>query len=274
MKESINLEWASQFQTQNKESSTQNNQQNVEWIGSKDFKTMIKFKLLPANSKENRKPGGAVITGTHWNLGPQQDQRFLCPEHTFPEKGAVCPVCQLKRDLLHQGFTEEELTRSGKFGPMPLFDATITSSVKVIVIDTDLKHDWDQSHISVLQMKGDYLIKWIVQQYMSPETEDFLDWNLGATIKFSRENEKSKWNRVILPTSVEFNRWNPSNEVKEKIKVENEEFTLADLWKFPTDEQFLKIKQICDDTRTALVNTKEMQTKTVEDITAKVTMPF
>ena len=58
--------------------------------------------------------------------------------------GIKCPVCEAKRKLLAQGFTEEDLSVQGKFGLIPVFNPKLTSNVKVVVFEvhfwTELKH--------------------------------------------------------------------------------------------------------------------------------------
>lgn len=269
MTKNINVDWASQFI---KPEQTQETQRNVDWVGKKEFKRLLKFKVLPANSQENGRIGGATVTARHWNIGPNHDQSCLCVEKMFPDQGMICPVCQLKRDLLKAGFTEEDLQTPGKFGPIDMFEPTVQSNVKVVVIDTDVKQgEWDQSHISVLQMNSNYLVRWLVETYLDQDTPDFLDINDGNLIKFSRDADNAKWERQLLDSAI---KWNVSQEVKDKIKAENEEFTLSDLWKFPSDDEFLRIKRVCEDWKTALEQGKTQQETTLNDVMNVVASPF
>ena len=259
----INMDWASQYL---KADENTDSSRHVDWVGKKQFKKMLKFKVLPANAQENDKIGGAVVSAKHWNLGVNQDQSFLCVEKMFPEKGVVCPVCQLKRDLIKMGIDPESLKRPGKFGPIDIFEPQVQSCVKVVVIDSDtLKDQWDKAHVSVLQMNSNYLVKWLVETYLDQDTPDFLNFENGNLIKFSRDQDNSKWERQVLDSSI---KWDVSPEVMEKVRKENEELVLSDLWKFPSDDEFLRIKGICEDMKNQIltsVNTIKEAQKQVEE---------
>lgn len=270
MAKQINLDWAQQFMSNNFNNSEQD--KHVEWIGKDDYKKMIKFKILPANSQENDHLGGAVLTAKHWSVGVNKDQSMLCVEKMFPDKHVECPICKLRRELIKAGFTDEELCVAGKFGPTNLFEARQQSCIKVVVMDSDLKSGmWDQKHISVLQMNGNYLIKWLVDRYLDKDVADFLDVYNGNIIKFSRRDEFGKWDREILDSAI---KWEVSDEDKQKVLEENENLTLNELWKFPSDDEFLHMKQVCEEWKESLLKAKKDQSSTIEDLTELVTNPF
>lgn len=241
MSKEINIEW---MNTVLNEGAARNNNQReetttIDWVqNNKKFKRNLKFKLIPANSKENKVFGW--IVGTHWNLGPE-NKRFICPEQTMHLKhlGIKCPVCEAKRRLKAAGFTDEELSKQGKFGLLPIFDPAITSNVKVVVMDTDMVSDWDKAHISVLQQKGSFLVKWLVERYTDKDTPDLLQYERSNIIKFSRDTDNSRWDR-----DVTFATFEPSIDVINKLKEENEELVMSDLWKAPTDQEILETTEI------------------------------
>lgn len=244
MTKEINLEWAQSLLNKDKKGSDfVSDLPQIDWVqNNKNFKRNLKFKVVPANSKENKI--FSHIVATHWNLGPNKDKRFVCPEQTLHLKnlGIKCPVCEAKRRLLAKGFTEEQLSTQGKFGLIPVFDPTITSNVKVVVVDSDIKKDWDQAHISVLQQKGDFLSRWLVEKYSREDIPDFLQWNNSNLITFSRDTDNGKWEREFS-----FATFNPSEEVLAKLKEENEALVMPDLWKAPTDQEILEIKAIVEE---------------------------
>jgi len=245
MEKEINQDMVKQFGTKTKETEKQETpQNNVEWVNTKDYKRMIKFRIFPANSKENGWIGGAFSSGAHWLEYDGERIRYQCPEQTAPNSGIVCPVCQMRRDLKKAGFTDEEMSRDGRFGPENIFAPRLSSTIKCVVIDTDQKHDWDKSHISLLQQNGKGLLNWLTDEYTNPEKPNFTDWTKGSIIKFSRDQDNGKWNREVLPDSIAFNLWNAPEEVVEKVKKENEEITTSELFRLPTDEQTIKVKEM------------------------------
>jgi len=256
MEKEINQDMVKQFGTKAKEAetpATPAQQQNVEWINTKDYKRMIKFRIFPANSKENGWIGGAFSSGAHWLEYNGERYRYQCPEHTFPNSGVVCPVCQMRRDLKKAGYTDEELSKDGRFGPENIFAPRLSSTIKCVVIDTDQKHDWDKSHISLLQQNGKGLLNWLTDEYTNPEKPNFTDWTRGSIIKFSRDQDNGKWNREVLPDSIAFNLWNAEPEVVEKVKKENEELTTSELFRLPTDEQTIKVKELLEGIKAEIV---------------------
>lgn len=219
--------------------------QNIDWVGSKQFKRLIKFRVFPANSKEDKRIGGGFVSGVHWLTDDTGKQvRFQCPEETFPESGVVCPVCQMRRDLESVGYTQEELSVNGIYGPVSIFKPRKTSAIKCLVTETDLVHNWDQAHISILQQNGDYMLEWLVRELANREKPNFADWEKGAVIKFSRDTDNGKWNREVLPDSVDFNLWHPTPEVLQKVKAENEQITVSELYRMPTDNQITQIREV------------------------------
>lgn len=241
-KTELNITWAQEggYVSSNKGSSES---RQIEFLKKKEhYNTSLKFKVLPGNSQENGHLG--VVTARHWNIGPNNEiMSCLCVEKMFPEKHVECPVCKLKRELMALGFKAEDLTKPGAFGPVDIFAPQLQTNLKVVMIDSDgTSNRWDQSHVSVLTMNGDALIKWLVQSYLSEDVPNFLDIENGNLIKFSRESEKSKWEKTILDSAI---KWEHTPEMLEKIKGENEALTLSDFWKFPSDEEFLKLQNVC-----------------------------
>jgi len=239
----------------------------IDWVqNGKAFKREVKFKLLPGNSKENNI--FSTIAAQHWNLGPNKDLHMICPEQTSHLKnlGIKCPICEAKRKLLAMGFKEDELKTEGKYGPIPVFDPVLTSNIKAVVLDTDLKKDWDQAHVSILQQKGTYLTRWLVEKYMDAETPDLLQWEASNTIRFYRSTDNGKWEREIS-----FGQFMPSAEVVAKLKEENENLTLSDVWKAPSDEEMLKMRQVAEDMVNEYVNAKNAINNNTE---IADTMPF
>lgn len=268
----INMEWMQSLlkdDNQNKKEQSSNLSQ-IDWVqNGKAFKRDVKFKLLPANSKENNI--FSVIVGQHWNLGPNKDLHMICPEQTSHLKnlGIKCPICEAKRRLLAMGFKEEELATEGKYGPIPVFDPVLTSNIKAVIMSTDLKSDWDQAHVSIFQQKGTYLTRWLVEKYMDSETPDLLQWESSNAIRFSRATDNGKWER-----EVSFSQFTPDPMTVAKLKEENESLTLPEIWKMPSDEELLKMKQVADDMVDNYVRAKEAMNNPSASSTITDSMPF
>lgn len=276
-KTELDIQWATDagFVTSAKNAS---DSRQVEFLKKKEhYNLTLKFKVLPGNSQENGHLG--ALTARHWNIGPNNEiMSCLCVEKMFPDKHIECPVCKLKRELLAAGFKPEDLTKPGAFGPVDIFAPQIQTNLKVVMIDSDgTSNKWDQSHVSVLTMNGDALIKWLVQSYLSEDVPNFLDIENGNLIKFSRDSEKSKWDKTIMDSAI---KWDHTPETLEKIKAENEALTLTDLWKFPSDEEFLKLQNVCAQWKDQFMASKklvqEATTQAVSSLDSVVgdTMPF
>ena len=126
----INTEWMMSILNENIATRKDMSEElsKVDWVqNGKSFKCDLKFKVIPANSQENNI--FSHIVGTHWLSHNGQTKRFVCPEQTahLKNKGVRCPICEAKRRLLAQGFTEEDLSVQGKYGLIPVFNPTITS---------------------------------------------------------------------------------------------------------------------------------------------------
>ena len=237
----INEEWVNEI-LKDKNMSKDEESNSIDWVqNNRGFKKELVFKAVPANSKENKI--FSYVVATHWNLGPEKNKRFLCPEQTLHLKklGIKCPICEAKRKLLSMGFKEEDLCTQGKFGPISVFDPNITSNAKVVVLQSDTVQNWDRAHISILQQKGSFLTTWFVQRSQDPDSPDFLAWENSNPFKFTRATENGKWER-----GFSFRNYNFSDEVLAKLKEENENLTLPDLWKAPSDADILAAQDMAD----------------------------
>jgi len=215
----------------------------IDWVQyNKGFKKKVMFKLMPANMKEDNV--FATIINTHWIRVGDKTYRFVCPEQTphLKKSGCKCPICEAKRKLLAAGFKEEELCEQGKFGPIPVFDPKPTTNVKAVILKSDTKGDWDCSHISVLQQNGTYMATWLAQKYADSTMPNFTDIESSNPVIFSRQGEQGKWDREFS-----FQAWIPGPDVVAKLREENEQLTLPDLWKLPSDTDIMQMNQIMDD---------------------------
>lgn len=266
----LNSEWMLELSKFDKQSAPQKqeNTSNIDWLTvNKAYKKSFLFKVMPANTKENNI--FAYVVGTHWNLGPN-NMRFLCPEQTLHlrHNEVICPICEAKRKLKSMGFTDEDLSTEGKFGPIPVFDPKITSNIKVVALESDLQ-TFDKRHVSILQQNGSYTARWLAEKYNSPDIPDFLSLERSNTIKFSRDRDNGKWEREINFTTCNF-----EEDVVRTLREENEALTMLDLWKMPTDEEILKAKEIADTLVKSYLNAREATKKAAEDLYNGDEIPF
>lgn len=232
----------------------------VNWVlPNKAYSKDLVFKLCPSNSKE--KGVFTWVIGTHWNLGEDKKFRFTCPEKSSTMKDIVCPFCAAKRKLMSMGFTAEELTVPGKYGSVGVFDPLLTSNVKGIVIRSDLANPNADTtkHIGVIQIKGDFSSKWIIEKVIDEDSPDFMSWEESIPFKFSRKEADSKWEREYSFKKVVLE----PHEI-ERLKAENEELTCSDIWKAPDDEALLQARMIADQMVTAFIDARNAKEKAVK----------
>lgn len=245
MEKSYNEEWMKDILSRSKEAmdDSSGSYPSTEWVQyKKGFKKSITFKLMPPNTKENNV--FSHIVAQHWiQTSDGKTKRFVCPEETVHLKGqhVKCPVCEAKRKLKAMGFTDEQLSVEGKFGLVPVFDPKFTSNAKVVVLQSDEKQDWDKAHISVLQQNGTFMTVWLAQKYASSEIPNFTELTSSNPIKFSRPTDSGKWEREFS-----FTMFTPSQDVAAKLREENEALTLPDLWKMPSDQEFMEMSQLME----------------------------
>ena len=127
MEKEINQDMVNRYATKT-ENTPQEQQNNIDWVNTRDYKRMIKFRVFPANSKENKKIGGAFSSGAHWLDYNGERVRYQCPEKTFPEKGIECPVCKMRRELKAMGYTDEDMSKEARLFIMSLTDASSSGS--------------------------------------------------------------------------------------------------------------------------------------------------
>ena len=90
----------------------------------------------------------------------------------------------------------------------------------------------------------------MIRQYKNDDNPNFLAWDRSNIFSFTRQSDNGKWER-----DLGFKTFEPTPDVIELLKKENEELTMFDLWKMPVDEDFLKISEmvnkLADDYRKA-----------------------
>lgn len=266
----LNTEWMSELSKFDKQSAPQKQEttSNIDWLTvNKAYKKNLTFKVMPANSKENNI--FAWVVGTHWNLGPE-NMRFVCPEQTLHlrRNEIICPICEAKRKLKSMGFTDEELSTEGKFGPISVFDPKITSNIKVVALESDMQ-SFDHKHISILQQNGSYTARWLAEKYDKPDIPDFLTLERSNTIKFSRERDNGKWEREINFSTCDFDP-----DTVAALREENEALTMFDLWKMPSDEEILKAKEIADNLVRSYLEARDSVKKAAETPNSYDNIPF
>lgn len=245
MTKEINEDWMKElnsYNTNNQRKEVEREKMDIDWVqNNKGFKRKIAFKVLPANEKENKV--FAHVIGMHWldNFGSKGG--FVCPEKTLhlKKQKVVCPICEAAREARRRGLSKDDLCISGKFGPINIFEPKITSNVKVVVLKTDTKEDWNRKHISVFQQKGTILAEWLANKYRDSDIPDFLQWEKSNVLQFKRESDNGSFEREVTFSTYSF-----SPEVLEKLKEENESFTLPDLWPMPNDEEIIRVKDLVD----------------------------
>lgn len=270
----INLQWAQELLNKgNSMTDFSGDLPEIDWVqNGKSFKKLLTFKLLPANSKENGV--FSYIVGTHWIDFEGKIHRFVCPEQTnhLRKLGVKCPVCEAKRRLLAKGLTEEALSKQGKYGPIPVFDPKMTSNVKIVVLSSDVKNDWDKSHVSILQQNGTFLTRWLVEKCMDPDTPDLLAFEKSNAIKFSRASDNGRFERELT-----FATFEPSADVIAKLREESESLTLSDLWRMPSDQEVLEMTQLMtklENEYTASKNTAMAQAEADQNSFSEDAIPF
>lgn len=273
MVKEINENWANEILrgSGNMKQDSESTTKPVEFVrNNSGFKRELAFKVVAPNSKENKI--FCHIVGTHWLTDENNNSvRFVCPEQTLHLKheGLTCPVCEAKRNLIAQGFKEEELTTQGKYGPIPVFDPKITSNMKIVVLSSDTVETWDKAHISVLSQNSDFLTKWILRQYKRDDVPNFLAWDKSNCIVFNRQSDNGKWER-----SISFKCFEPSVETIEALKKENEELTMFDLWKMPVDEDFLNISKVANTLADGFRKAKNAMTAGVTSVQDSISDDF
>ena len=75
---------------------------------------------------------------------------------------------------------------------------------------------------------------------------------------YQHTSEQGKWDREFS-----FQAWTPSPDVVAKLKEENEQLTLPDLWKMPSDTDIMQMNQIMEDTIQEYLKARQAMNGTV-----------
>jgi hypothetical protein len=250
----LDMSWAKSVMNGSPAQANENSDKKYDWVNMTGAGT-YKFRILPPNSKSPGKFG--MVVGKHYGLGSEGKDSCTCVEATYPEiEGLVCPVCEAIRRMKRDGIEEAKK-----------YEAGIYSYIKTIMLETPDAKELKRDKISIFRSKGNYNLNWIINKYMDPDSSDFLSPDNGAAIKFYREQKNGKWDRNVLDTSaVGGGKLNEDPEIQKRLLEENEEITLSDIFRRPTDEEMLKIKELAENLEKNLRAAADTQSEVANDM--------
>jgi len=156
-------------------------------------KGSISFHMLPDHN--TGKPGMLVYNIYNLPKNEDGDKTYCqCVSKTHPESGIECPVLDVLDKLEKMGVKIDMWKPSG------------AAYIKALIVEGegDERGQFDPHEPVILRMT-EYSLIWLVKKFLDPDYGDFTNPEHSAVIKFSRSNEKVKWEREFKPRSISRN---------------------------------------------------------------------
>jgi len=255
----LDLNWAKSVMKNSPVKNEENEDKKYNWVTMSGAGT-YKFRILPPNMKSPGKFG--MIVGTHFGLGKDGKGSCRCVETTYPEcEGIVCPVCEAIRRMERDGISDAK-----KYEP------TIHGYMKTLMLETPDGPCKEKDKITLFKTKTNYNLNWVINEYMSPDSSDFLSPTNGAVVKFSRDKKDGKWERKVLDTGATGGGLlSEDEEIQKKLLADNEDIDLGEIFKRPNDEDMMKIKGYADELENSLREAASIHQETVDEMTKTAT---
>lgn len=255
----LDLNWAKSVMKSSPVKNEEKEDKKYNWATMSGAGT-FKFRILPPNMKSPGKFG--MVVGTHYGLGKEGKDSCRCVEATYPEcEGIICPVCEVIRRMERDGITDAKK-----------YESTIHSYIKTLMLETPDGPCKEKDKITLFKTKSNYNLNWIINEYMSPDSSDFLSPDNGAVVKFSREKKDGKWERKVLDTGAPGGgRLSDSDEIQKKLLADNEDIDLGEIFKRPDDQAMMKIRELAEELETSLRSAAATHQEVVDDMTKQAT---
>lgn len=211
-------------------------QEEIKWV-EVDKPGEYRFIVLPPWDEKGRL---GVISAKHYGLVDKNNKEVshVCVEVSFPEKHVKCPICEVIRKFEPYGAS---LVARYKPNPRAYINVKLLSSPayqgssnSIFNVPKEISN-----HAMVLRHTPTTLT-WILQRRKSPDYGNLIDPHRSRIIKITKTGNglSTKYFREIVGDPM------PIGETEEEIDyILSTVYNLSNIFKYPTDDILLKIKE-------------------------------
>ena len=191
------------------------------------------FRIMPMTADQNNFFGEFV--GNHWiKFNDDEKSKYVPCVENFDAPGAICPVCEAFRELENMGVDVKGFWK---------MKAVKMVAMKVLMMEAPNEDSLPMNKISFFKVPLP-VFQSIATLYNSPDSPDVLDPNVGVAYVLSRGEKEKHWNVKLMDSSMpQCGILGGSVENRDELLAENERIQLKKIFKLPSDEKMMEIKQ-------------------------------
>lgn len=216
------------------------------------------FRIMPMTADQNNFFGEFV--GNHWiKFNDDEKSKYVPCVENFDAPGAICPVCEAFRELENMGVDVKGFWK---------MKASKMVAMKVLMMEAPNEDSLPMNKISFFKVPLP-VFQSIATLYNSPDSPDVLDPNVGVAYILSRGEKEKHWNVKLMDSSMpQCGLLGGSVENRDALLAENERIQLKKIFKLPSDEKMMAIKQTAKEVKEKILRAKGLIENSVNQMSA------
>lgn len=214
------------------------------------------FRILPLTIDQGNFLGKYI--GHHYIKFDGEDRgKFIPCVESYNVSDYVCPICEAMRELELSGI---ETKGFWKFKP------NTEVALKVLMISAPNETNLPMNKLSIFKVSLP-IIKELVNLYSDPLQPDMLDPRTGCAFVLKRKEGDKKWTLSHLDSSMpQCGLLGGSEENCKALLEANEKCKLDEVFKVPTDEKMMEIKEVAKKVKEKIIRAKSVVDSSISEV--------
>lgn len=213
------------------------------------------FRILPLTATEDF--FGKYIASHFIKFDGEEKGVFVPCVEGYNVQDAICPICETLRELSTIGIDTKNFWK---------LKSKTEVAMKVLMISTPDETELPKNKMSILKVPLS-VFRAIIDIYSDPEGVDVLDPVCGCAFSVQRKDGDKKWTVAVMDSSKpQCGLLGGSEENKNAILAASASASLDKIFKLPTDEKMMTIKELALKIKNRLLAAKGMVDSAVSEI--------
>ena len=221
------------------------------------------FRVMPMTADQGNFFGKFI--GNHFIKFNDDERCTVVPcveQYNVPD--AICPVCEAMRELQNSGVDIDGFWR---------LRSNMQVAMKVLMLEAPNEDDFPMNKISFFKVSQP-VFQQMVAIYNSPDSPDILDPDVGVAWVVSRGEKEKHWNVKLLDSSMpQCGILGGSEANKQALLDANSNTDLNKIFKIPTDEKMMQIKEVAKTVKEKILRAKGAVEESVNSVAAEAISP-
>ena len=222
------------------------------------------FRVMPMTAEQGNFFGKFI--GNHFIKFNDEEKFTVVPcveQYNYPD--AICPICEAFRELQNCGVDIDGFWK---------MRSNMQVAMKVLMLEAPNEDDFPMNKISFFKV-SQQVFQQMVAIYNSPDSPDILDPDIGVAWVVSRGEKEKHWNVKLLDSSMpQCGILGGSVENKEALLNANSETDMNKIFKLPTDEKMMQIKELAKKVKEKILRAKGAVEESVSDVAQSAISPI